>query len=334
MDQRLPLGKLGLLGAAGTGTSIASLNGAALASASLAAIGSSVATGTAIVSAVGLGLGGITGGVLGYRYMKDDETFDIKPLKRKRRLNTIFINGFLQEKDESFTDWCDSHDQYFDGEGLYGITWSSKERLELGKAISKGIGSEVLMKILKDAALKASKKAVKKMSPIEWMQWITQILGNPWHLAMVNAAKAGVNLADAISRSKTGKYTLVGHSLGCRVIYYALETLSTSQKRKIEDVILLGGAVGNDSNSWEDIVPAVSGRIYNCYSRRDQVLDYLYRFANLGFSNPIGINPIKISSEKLLNIDCTSFVDSHRNWKSQYPRILEIAYPEDYTVAG
>jgi len=80
-----------------------------------------------------------------------------------------------------------------------------------------------------------------------------------------------------------------GHSLGARVIYYALSALSTKRNgRPIKEVYLLGGAVGNDEASWRGAASAVVGNIYNLYSDRDRVLAALYKMATAGQSAPSG----------------------------------------------
>jgi hypothetical protein len=61
------LGGAGLLGAAGTGTAIASLSGAAATSASLAAITGTVAGTSAVVGAGGAVVGGAAAGALSHR---------------------------------------------------------------------------------------------------------------------------------------------------------------------------------------------------------------------------------------------------------------------------
>jgi len=98
-------GKLGLLGAASTGTAISTLSGAALTSASLAAIGGSVAAGTTIIAAIGVGLGGYAGGVIANKYAGEDKYFGIHIKRKKSTNNTIFINGLLQQKNVTFNDW-------------------------------------------------------------------------------------------------------------------------------------------------------------------------------------------------------------------------------------
>ncbi len=138
---------------------------------------------------------------------------------------------------------------------------------------------------------------------------------------MMRAAQTGIQLAEAISRTEGQKFNLVGHSLGCRVIYYALEALSTKKDIYINDVILLGGAVGRqDQEGWTKALSSVKGNIYNCHSKQDKVLSVIYKTANAGLSSPIGINPIEIDHPQLTNVNCDDLVESHMTWKKALRR--------------
>ena len=64
------LGAVGLLGTAGTGTAISTLSGAALTSASCAAVTGTIAGTTAVVTTTGAVVGGVAGAACG---SKEDE---------------------------------------------------------------------------------------------------------------------------------------------------------------------------------------------------------------------------------------------------------------------
>ncbi|MBS3798773.1 DUF726 domain-containing protein [Pseudoalteromonas sp. BDTF-M6] len=322
------MGKLGLLGTASTGTAISSLSGAALTSASLAAVGGSVAAGTAIISATGLALGGVMGGVIANKYHGEDKSFAIRKLRdRDTEVKTIFINGFTQEKETDFHDWQISQLSYDSQHVMYGVNWASKTNTKLGIAFSKGVGTSAAKKILISIAEAGSRSGAKKLNPLGWLALLSDLAANPWHNSMLRAAQTGVQVADAISRTEGQKFNLVGHSLGCRVIYYALEALSSKVDKYINDVILLGGAVGrSDVDGWTKALSAVDGKLYNCHSEQDQVLSHVYRIANAGLSSPIGILPIELEHEKLTNINCDDLVESHMTWKKHYEKILQRIY--------
>lgn len=315
-------GKLGVLGTATTGTAISSLSGAALTSASLAAVGGSVAAGTAIITAAGAGLGGVAGSLLTTKYVGEDKYLGFHNKKSSKNMKTIFINGFLQQEEVDFLDWTSAHEACFPEEGLYGMTWNSKDLYELGMAFADGVRTEIAKALL----IKIAKSGSKKFNPLGPVVTAIGLAGNPWHVSMIRAAKAGAILADAIMRSKEAKFNLVGHSLGCRVIYYALEALSTNRNKKVEDVILLGGAVGkDDTTGWRRATSAVRGTVFNCYSKNDHILSKLYTIANANLSHPIGISKIPIT-QNIKNIDCSNFIDGHMSWKDNYEEILRRIY--------
>ena len=135
----------------------------------------------------------------------------------------------------------------------------------------------------------------------------------------------GILLADLMARTPGKRYVLVEHSLGARVIYDALEALSTRTKSPvIQDVVLLGGAVGaNDEAGWTQAANAVSGTIHNCYSTKGVVLKAAYRGANAFLSEPIGLKPITSKNESIKNWDCSSLIDGHMKWKPRFAEVLE-----------
>jgi len=316
------LGKMGVLGAAGTGTAIASLSGAALTSASLAAIGGSVAAGTAVVAAAGAALGGYMGGVVSNSYVGEDKYFDFKKVKLGSGNKVVFVNGFLQQMEHQFDEWKNSHFEKHSHDDVYGLTWGSKDLVELGTIFGKGAIGEAAKALF----IKIAKSGQKRFNPLGPVLSLFNLLDNPWHASMVRAAKTGALLADAMSRTKEKEFSLVGHSLGCRVIFYALSALATKgllEKKKIKNVFLLGGAVGRDDvESWDSCTKAVKGKIYNCYSTNDEILKKLYRTASGFLSDPIGIGPITLSSKKIVNLDCSAFVSGHMKWKDNYKRVI------------
>lgn len=322
------LGNMGLLGTAATGTAISTLSGAALTSASLAAVGGSVAAGTAIISATGLALGGVMGGVVANSYYGDDKSFAISKLRdRDPEIKTIFINGFTQENEIDFYDWQCAQLAFDPSHTMYSVNWASKTNAKLGMAFGKGVGTQVAKKMLIGIAKAGGKKAAIKLSPIGLLALVGDLVKNPWHNSMFRAAQTGIQVAEAISRTEGQKFNLVGHSLGCRVIYYALEALSTKNEKYINDVILLGGAVGRkDKRGWEQALSSVDGCLHNCHSKQDKVLSVIYKTANAGLSSPIGISPIELESPQLKNHNFDNLVESHMTWKKHYEDVLKRIY--------
>lgn len=317
------LGATGLLGAAGTGTAISTLSGAALTNASLAAVGGgTMAAGAIVVTAAGASLGGYYGGVVSNKYFGEVDHFDIRKLKSGTKHGVIFVNGFLSQANHDTSDWTTHLEEHFKRHSWYHVDWEAENLRKLGRMIisaPRAAGVE----FAKSVATRALKAAPKKIGPLALISNVADLASNPWHSGMVKAQKTGAMLADAIARTPGWTFTLAGHSLGARVAYYALEILSTQRTKKIENVYLLGGAVGRgDDEGWRKAASAIKGKIFNCYSRNDDTLGYLYRGANLLLSEPIGYDKITFQSSKIHNFDCTALVNGHMEWKDWFGEIL------------
>ncbi|WP_153045451.1 DUF726 domain-containing protein [Marinobacter salexigens] len=315
------LGTTGILGAAGTGTAISSLSGAALTSAAVAKLG---VGGLAIVTAAGAGLGGKAGFGIAGSYLKDIPDFDFTPLRAlKTNLNhqTIVVNGFLTENDRDTTDWTTALAEHQTDSQLWHLNWEAKTLRKLGSFVgnlSKNVAAKQTAKI---GIAAASKRLAGSVNAAGWAYTAADMVGNPWHSAMFNAEKTGALLAEAISRTEGQSFTLIGHSLGARVVFFALMALATKEQQYIEDAVLVGGAVGRDERtSWLDASSAVKGTLYNCHSDNDDVLRFLYRTANAGLSSPAGLGPAVVGAR---NLDCTDFITGHNVWKENLPKVLQ-----------
>lgn len=323
------LGAAGVLGAAGTGTLISTLSGAALTSASMAAIGGgTMLGGLVVVTAAGAALGAYKGGIVSNSYFGEIEHFEIRKVHHGRKGNkhaVIFVNGFMSEKNRDVEDWTTPLGDHFDEESWYHVDWESHNLHKLGRLLGK-TPETAGVAMAKQLAEKAAKQGAKKLGPLALVNTLAELLKNPWHTTMVKAGMTGILLADAIARTRGWTFTLAGHSLGARAIYYALEALSTRiEAPLIENVYLLGGAVGGgekDNAGWEAATRAVSGRIFNGHSDKDDVLRYMYQGANCGLSAPIGSHPIAFKHPKISNLNCTDLAKGHLEWKGVFGSIL------------
>lgn len=318
------IGTAGLLGAAGSGTAISTLSGAALTSASLAAIGT---TGVAVIAATGVGLGGKAGYGIANAYLKDIPDYDFRFLRgtaADSNHRVIVINGFLTESDKDAQDWDQGlRNRYIDSQVWY-LNWESKNLLALGNLIGGNSVKAAGKGFLVNAAKKGSKAVAKKANTIGTALAIAELIGNPWHSAMVNAAKAGILLAEAISRTEGKTFTLLGHSLGARVALIALENLGKKGDRFIKDAVLMGGAVGiANEERWRSAASAVTGKIYNSRSDQDGVLRYLYKGANIGLSEPAGLYPVGDKPDNVVDRDFSKLICGHNAWKPNLPAVLD-----------
>lgn len=319
------LGAAGLLGAATTGTTISTLSGAALGSASLAAIGGgTMAGGIFVMTAAGVSLGGTMGGVISNAYLKEVEDFSIRKYNEGRGVSIILIDGFLTQDLDDPREWKRNLRASHRVHSWYHVNWESKTRSKLGRALCRDSTGQAARAFGVKLAQRAAVKAGLKINPATWMMAAASLLQNPFHVAMVKAAMTGALLADVLSRTQRKQFTLIGHSLGARVIYYTLLALGTRPSKPIiKNVYLLGGALGIGCKSdWDKAVKAVSGEIYNCYSTNDQVLKCLYRGAAGVFSKPIGAYPIQSLNPNIIDWDFSNLVLSHTAWKGNLAEVL------------
>ncbi len=134
---------------------------------------------------------------------------------------------------------------------------------------------------------------------------------------MVKAGQTGILLADIVSRTESS-YILCGHSLGARVIYYALQSLKSKETVYIDRGHLLGGAVNNSTKEWDEAVTASLNWVNNYYSNNDWVLATFYKVGSFLCNSPIGRNPINSKSNKLQDFDVSNVVDGHAAFKTHF----------------
>ncbi len=117
------------------------------------------------------------------------------------------------------------------------------------------------------------------------------LIDNPWNNALDRAKAAGSVLADVLIQRHLGvrPMTLIGFSLGARVIFYALVELAKQKAYGIvQDVFILGTTVTASSKTWCETRSVVSGRYVNAFARNDWVLNYLFRATSGGVGTVAG----------------------------------------------
>lgn len=322
---------LGYSGAVATKAGLAALGGGSLASG-----GAGMAGGMAVITATGTALGGTLGGVVSNSYFGEIEGFFIEQIQEGRGPSVIVIDGFLTQRKENPDDWLEAIRKIYPRNPCYYVRWESKRLAQIGNAVTLQIGKNGVAGALKGWTLSASKVAGSKLSPLTWTATIGGLASNPWSVAMIKAEMAGVLLADILSRTSS-KYILCGHSLGARVAHYTLQSLATKgTKPRVVDAHLMGGAVGNKRSDWLSASKAVSGKIYNYHSNKDEVLKYLYSAGTVFQSKPIGRYAIS-TMPKVENHDVSSFVAGHSLYKENFASFVQgtdsVAKPAQKTAS-
>jgi len=226
-----------------------------------------------------------------------------------RRLRVaIGISGWLRDEDEIVQPW----NVFGGGLDAFALRFEIDALKDLGGSLNALITS---------LAWKFAKKEIIQRTVFAalmaglWPISLTnagRIIDNPWSVANQRAMKAGEVLADVLINKAQGErpVTLVGYSLGARVIYICLQQLA---KRRafglVENVVLLGAPTPSSSAEWRRIRSVVTGRVVNAYSTRDYVLAFLYRTNSVQFG-VAGLHPI-LNVKGIENIDISDLVEGH-----------------------
>lgn len=99
-----------------------------------------------------------------------------------------------------------------------------------------------------------------------------------------------------VSGARELPMTLVGHSLGARLIHWALAHHDWSSY-KLRNVVLMGSAASRDDDDWADCAEEVSGKLVNAWSDADWVLKAKV------FDRPAGLAPLPVRHPKIRNVN-------------------------------
>ena len=312
------LGALGgLSGAAASSAGLALIGGGSLAAGGLGMVG-----GLAVLSVVGGGVGGALGAYVAGQYLSDVKDFEIYKVRAGKRPAIITVNGFLTQRGEAHEAWTAGIDKNYPDHEWYHVEWEAKNLASLGALAVGGLGTEALKRGLVEAAKVATKAAAKVLGAPAAIAQVVLLSANPWHVAMIKAEKTGVLLADILERCDRSKFILVGHSLGCRVIYSCLQTLATTKKKRVAGVHLFAGAVHNEPGNWKAASGALAtgAKIRNYHSDADQVLRIMYSVGTFFQSVPIGGRAIP-QTAGISNHDCSGLLLGHMDYKRRLHEI-------------
>ncbi|KAK4147827.1 uncharacterized protein C8A04DRAFT_8858 [Dichotomopilus funicola] len=264
------------------------------------------------------------------QYAKEVDNFRFIPLKDEwgtrpasqndRRLRvTIGINGWLNTKDDVTRPWR----ALADDSEAFALQYEIKSLLGLGKSLRELVSSyawnTVKMEILKRTVLATLWSAL-------WPAYLLSMastIDNPFNLAKNRSEKAGEILADALINKVQGErpVTLIGYSLGARVIYSCLRSLAARKAfGLIDSVVFIGAPVPSNRQHWQMIRTVVSGKLFNVYTENDYLLAFLYRATSvqLGVAGLQAIRDI----EGVENLDLSEEVQGHMRYDKLIGKIL------------
>jgi len=142
---------------------------------------------------------------------------------------------------------------------------------------------------------------------------------------MQRSTQVGRQLAEVLIAREHGQrpVTLIGYSLGAKVIFHCLEHLTKKKGHSgiVEDVFLIGAPVSGDANDWCKFSSVVAGQITNAYCKNDYMLRFLYRTSSIQ-SKVAGLGPIEWKDRRMNNMDLSSIVDGHLDYVNNIDLVL------------
>ncbi|KAG6888053.1 hypothetical protein C0992_009792 [Termitomyces sp. T32_za158] len=251
-------------------------------------------------------------------------TFDILPLHNNKRVSCILtVPGFIAGPQDDVRLPFSVLDPIVGD--VFSVLWEPEMIQETGDAL-KILTSEVLSQIGLTVLQATVMSAL--VTALQWPIILTKLgylIDNPWSNALDRARLAGRVLADVLLHRNLGvrPITLIGFSLGARVIFYALLELAKQKAFGIvQDVFLLGATLTVSTKTWFEARSVVSGRFVNAYARTDWVLNYLFRATSGGIGTVAGLRPVQ-GIPGLENVDVTDKIAGHMSYRAFMPLILD-----------
>jgi hypothetical protein len=273
-------------------------------------------------------------------YARQVEDFAFIPIHRSqdpkhqdnesRRLRVaIAVSGWLRESEEVSKPW-----RYI-GKGTEGfaLRWELEALLKLGHSLETFVTSAAWgyakKKIIEQTVFATLTAALWPLGLLR----IASVLDNPFSVAKYRAEKAGEVLADALINKVQGErpVTLVGYSLGARLIYSCLQKLAERRAfGLVENVVLVGAPCPSDVADWRRIRSVVSGRVVNVFSKQDFILGFLYRTSSVQLG-VAGLQPV-VGVHGIQNVDVSELVDGHLQYRYLTGSILRKIGFEDVDI--
>lgn len=240
------------------------------------------------------------------------------PASRRLRV-TIGISGWLTSKPEILTPWR----VLGSGSETFALRWELEALLNLGNSMTTMVSSAA-WGYAKSEVIKHTVFAELSMAlwPLALLK-VSRVVDNPFSIAKSRADKAGEVLADALINKAQGErpVTLVGYSLGARVIYSCLVSLARRNAfGLVESVVLMGAPAPASTSDWREIRSVVAGRVVNVFSANDYVLGFLYRTSSVQLG-VAGLQKIE-GLPGVENVDVSETVSGHLRYRYLVGAIL------------
>ncbi|EUC48720.1 hypothetical protein COCMIDRAFT_2384 [Bipolaris oryzae ATCC 44560] len=280
------------------------------------------AGGAAIITSTGV----VTGSTVGVRAMNRRtgavKTFEYRPLHNNKRTHLIItLAGWMNGKVDDVRLPYSTVDPIMGD--IYSVLWEPEMLRSMGatinilatEALTQGLqqvlGSTILTALMSAMTLPL---ALTKLS---------YLIDNPWIVSQARADMAGLILADSLIDRNLGTrpVTLVGFSLGSRVIFSCLKELAERGAFGIvQNVYMFGTPAVAKYEEYVKARSVVPGRFVNGYATNDWILGYLFRATSGGVMRVAGLAPIQVPT--IENVNVTELVPGHMAYRAVMPKLL------------
>jgi hypothetical protein len=298
------------------------------------------AGGAAIITTTGVVTGSNIGFKASNRRTGSVKTFEYRPLHNNKRVNLIItVAGWLAGKVDDVRLPFSTVDPIMGD--IYSVFWEPEMLQSMGDTINI-LATEALTQALQQ--ILGSTILVALMAALQLPIVLTKLaylIDNPWTVSLARADLAGLILADSLIDRNLGSrpITLVGFSLGSRVIYACLRELAKkNQPGLIQNVYMFGAPIVANKDEFIKIRSVVAGRFVNAYATNDWILGkfllsvygiisltnqtpgYLFRATSGGVMRVAGLAPVELSGFENYNV--TEWVPGHMSYRKAMPRLL------------
>ncbi|KAI1371694.1 DUF726-domain-containing protein [Hypoxylon crocopeplum] len=281
------------------------------------------AGGAAIITSGAAASGSFMGGKAANRRTGAVRTFEYRPLHNNKRVNLIVtISGWMTSKADDVRLPYSTIDPLMGD--LYSILWEPEMLTSMGDTINI-LATEALTQGLQQVL--GSTILIGLMAALQLpvvLSKLTYLIDNPWAVSLDRAWSAGLILADSLIDRNLGTrpITLVGYSLGSRVIFACLlELARKGAYGLVQNVYIFGSPIVAKKEEFLRARTVVAGRFVNGYNRADWILGYLFRLTNGGIRRIAGLATVD-EIPGLENVDCTEFVVGHMEYRTAMPKLL------------
>ncbi|KAE8655051.1 cytochrome P450 84A1 [Hibiscus syriacus] len=301
--------------------------------AAAASAAGTVAGSVAVAASFGAAGAGLTGSKMARRTGNVDEFefIAIGDYHNQGRLAVeILISGFVFNKDDYTRPW----EGKIDNMERFALLWESNNLIAVSTVIQDYLTSSIGYELMRQGAMMTVLSSlVAALALPAVLLSATSFIDSKMSIAVDRSDKAGKLLAEVLLKGYQGNrpVTLIGYSLGARVIFKCLQTLSETEQSAelVERVVLLGAPIAIKGENWEAARKMVAGRFINAYSSNDWMLGIAFR-ASLLTQGLAGIQTVDVQG--IENINVTDVIEGHSSylwatWKILDRLELETYYP-------